>query len=63
MRATNLHTLGDPSPVTSDYLEILRNNKVYLTNFSTNGLMLKRHMDTLFEFRENIGTGFQSMRH
>ena len=29
---------------------------MYLTNFSTNGLMLKRHMDTLFEFRENIGT-------
>lgn len=58
MRATNLHTLGDPIANRNlrDYLEILRNNKVYLTNFSTNGLMLKRHMDTLFEFRENIGT-------
>ena len=58
MRATNLHTLGDPIANRNlrDYLEILRDNNVYLTNFSTNGLMLKRHMDTLFEFRENIGT-------
>lgn len=58
MRATNLHTLGDPIANRNlrDYLEILRDNNVYLTNFSTNGLMIKRHLDTLFEFRENIGT-------
>jgi hypothetical protein len=58
MRSTNLHTLGDPIANRNlrDYLVILRENNVYLTNFSTNGLMLKRHMDTLFEFRENIGT-------
>lgn len=58
MRSTNLHTLGDPIANRNlrSYLEILRDNNVYLTNFSTNGLMLKRHMDTLFEFRDNIGT-------
>jgi len=58
MRSTNLHTLGDPIANRNlrDYLVILRENNVYLTNFSTNGLMMKRHMDTLFEFRENIGT-------
>jgi len=58
MRSTNLHTLGDPIANRNlrDYLEILRDNNVYLTNFSTNGLMMKRHMDTIFEFRDNIGT-------
>lgn len=58
MRSTNLHTLGDPIANRNlrSYLEILRDNNVYLTNFSTNGLMLKRHLDTLFEFRDNIGT-------
>ena len=58
MRSTNFHTLGDPiaNRNLASYLEILRKNKVNITNMSSNCLLLKRHMDTIFEYRDIIGT-------
>lgn len=57
MRVTNFHTLGDPiaNRNLAEYLEILREHDVAMTNLSTNALMLDRHMDTLFEYRDRIG--------
>lgn len=56
MRSTVLHTIGDPlaNKNIAKYLEILRQHKFTISNFSTNGLLLDRHMDTVFEYRDVI---------
>ncbi|MBF0162927.1 MAG: radical SAM protein [Magnetococcales bacterium] len=53
---TNLHTIGDPlmNKKLRDYLTILRKYKLPVNALSTNGLLLERHLDLLFEYRDVI---------
>jgi hypothetical protein len=55
-RNVNFHTIGDPiaNKNLPEYLKILRKYKVKVTHFSTNALMLERHMDAIFEYRDVI---------
>lgn len=52
----NLHTIGDPlaNKRLAEYLEILRRHGCNVRDLSTNGLMMERHLDTLFEYRDVI---------
>ncbi|MEO5347594.1 MAG: radical SAM protein [Magnetococcus sp. YQC-9] len=53
---TNLHTIGDPlmNKRLRDYLAILRKYKLPVNSLSTNGLLLDRNIDLLFEYRDVI---------
>lgn len=56
-KATNLHTIGDPlaNRNLARYLEVLRRYGMHVKSLSTNGLLMRRHLDTVFEFRDIIG--------
>lgn len=56
MRTTVLHTIGDPLANRNlhKYLKILRDYKFTISNLSSNCLLLDRHLDTLFEYRDVI---------
>ncbi|MBM3546436.1 MAG: radical SAM protein [Alphaproteobacteria bacterium] len=53
-----LHTIGDPlaNKRLPDYLAILRKHGGIVRFLSSNCLMMDRHIDTLFEYRDIIGT-------
>lgn len=55
-RRVSLHTIGDPlaNRNIGTYLEVLREHSMTVPRFSTNALMLDRHMDTVFEYRDVI---------
>ncbi|MBF0455905.1 MAG: SPASM domain-containing protein [Magnetococcales bacterium] len=57
MRATNLHTVGEPlaNKKLPQYLEILKKHNLPINSLSTNGLLLERNMETLFTYRDLIG--------
>jgi MoaA/NifB/PqqE/SkfB family radical SAM enzyme len=55
--STNLHTVGEPlaNKRLPDYLKILKKYDLPVNSISTNGLLLEKNLDTLFEYREQIG--------
>lgn len=56
VKAVSLHTIGDPlaNKRLPQYLQILREHGVHVGTLSSNCLMLDRHMDTIFEYRDII---------
>lgn len=52
----DLHTIGDPlaNKNLADYLEVLRRHRFTVGKMSSNCLMMDRHIDTLFEYRDVI---------
>jgi len=57
MRLHSLHTIGDPlaNPRLRDYLDVLKRHDLPINMLSSNGLLIDRHLDTLFEHRPWIG--------
>jgi hypothetical protein len=56
MFTTSLHTIGDPlaNRNLGKYFEILRRYGMTVKNLSSNCLLVERHLDTIFEYRDII---------
>ena len=56
MFTTSLHTIGDPlaNRNLGKYFEILRRYGMTVKNLSSNCLLIERHLDTIFEYRDII---------
>jgi hypothetical protein len=57
MTVESIHSTGDPltNPHLRNYLEILRKYNMCVT-LSSNCLLIEKHLDTIFEFRDEIHT-------